>query len=487
MMAKKMKYCLFITVFVTGAAVLMLELLGTRIIAPFYGSTIYVWSSLISVTLVCLALGYFAGGRFADRMPRPVILYLFVLLAGLSIVLLSLVDSAVLAATDALGPRWGALGSACILFALPMFFLGTIIPYALKVLAKDLKDIGVTSGNLYAVSTAGSFAEAISTGFVLIPYFAISTVVNLIAGLLLVVAALGFVAARKYSGLLVLPLLSGCFLLPQPDSGITADVSVIYRTDSLYGKIMVVDRQNLRFLLINSAIQTWYKLDNGEFKEPYLRLMEKAVNYHPRAETALVMGLGGGGMDRLLRVRGLAVDNAELDPTVVTVARDYFGFDGRVIVNDARSHVRNTDKRYDLVMFDVLNGYSVAPHLLTREAFAEIKAVLAPKGILTVNSLGFESHLSSDDPYEKALFKTLKAVFPYVFIKTTGYEFQNIIFYCADYPLTLDNQYVAIDISFDEKTPVFTDDYNPVETLTTPHGETLRKSIISWLGAAVLY
>jgi predicted membrane-bound spermidine synthase len=128
-MENKMKYCLFITVFVTGAAVLMLELLGTRIIAPFYGASIYVWSALISVTLVFLASGYFVGGKLADRRPQSAILYLFILLAGLSVTLLSVVDSRVLAATDALGPRWGALGSAFILFSLPMFFLGTITPF----------------------------------------------------------------------------------------------------------------------------------------------------------------------------------------------------------------------------------------------------------------------------------------------------------------------------------------------------------------------
>jgi spermidine synthase len=485
-MEYKMKYCLFITVFVTGAAVLALELLGTRIISPFYGSTIYVWSSLISVTLVCLALGYFVGGRLADRRPRLTLLYAFILLAGLSVALLSLADARVLAATDALGPRWGALCSAFILFSLPMFFLGTIIPFAIKVRAKDLKDIGVTSGNLYAVSTVGSFAGAISTGFFLIPHFAVSTVMNMIACLMFAVVAMGFAVAKKYYGLLMLPLLPVCLLLPRPDIGLAENVKVIYRTESLYGQVMVVERQNIRLLLINGASQTWYKLDNGEFKAPYLRLMEKAANYHPRAETALVLGLGGGGMDRRLRARGLAVDNVELDPTVVAVAAEYFGFDGRVVVNDARSHVRRTAKRYDLVMFDVLNGCSVAPHLLTREAFADIKAVLSPGGILTVNTVGFESHLTTDDPYQKALFKTLKTVFAHVHVKATGYGFQNIVFYCADHPLTLDGRFVSLEIVPEENTPVLTDDYNPVASLTIAHGEAFRKSNIQSFGRIVL-
>ena len=485
-MVNKRKYCLFLTVFVTGAAVLMLELLGTRIIAPFYGTTIYVWSSLISVTLVCLALGYFIGGKIADRRPQFTMLYLFILLAGLSVVLLSVVDSLVLAATDPLGPRWGALCSTFILFSLPMFFLGTITPYAIKVKAEELKHIGVTSGNLYGVSTIGSFAGALLTGFILIPNLAISTVVNVIALLLFAVVVMGFILEKKYYGLLVTPLLA-VFLLPQPTLSLAEDIEVVYQTESIYGKVAVVDSANLRFLLINGATQTWYKLDTGEFQAPYLRLMEKAVNYHPQTENVLVLGLGGGGMDKRLRARGLAIDNVELDPTVVEVAREYFGFDGRVIVDDARHYVRQTDKEYDLVVFDVLNGYSAVPHLLTEEAFTEIKAVLSPGGILTVNTLGFESHLSTNDPYEKALYQTLSAVFPYVSVKTTGYEFQNFVFYCSDYPLTLDNQFVSINIFPDEETPVFTDDYNPVETLTTPHVEAFRESIISWFGEAVLY
>jgi len=367
-----------------------------------------------------------------------------------------------------------------------MFLLGTIAPYAIKVKAEELKNIGVTSGNLYGVSTIGSFAGALLTGFVLIPNLAISTIVNLIALLLFVVVVGGFIMEKKYFGLLATPLLF-VFLLPQPTLGLAEDIEVVYQKESIYGKIAVVDSENLRFLLINGANQTWYKLDTGEFNAPYLRLMEKAVDYQPHAETALVLGLGGGGMDKRLRARGLVVDNVELDPAVVAVAREYFGFDGSVIVDDARHYVRQTDKNYDLVAFDVLNGYSVVPHLLTEEAFTEIKAVLAPGGILTVNTLGFESHLSTDDPYEKALFKTLAEVFPYVYVKATGYGFQNIVFYCSDYPLTLDSQFVPIDIFPDEETPVFTDDYNPVETLTTPHVEAFRESIISWFGEAVLF
>ena len=482
-MVNKMKYCLFLTVFVTGAAVLMLELLGTRLISPFYGSSIYVWSSLISVTLVFLALGYFVGGKLTDRRPRLTMLYLFILLAGLSVVLLSLVDSHVLAATDSLGPRWGALCSAFILFSLPMFFLGTITPYAIKVMAKDLKDIGVTSGNLYGVSTVGSFAGAISTGFILIPNFAISTVLNLIALLLFAVVVMGFIGAGKYYGLLFLPLLSVFLLpqLPQPELALAKDIRVLYETESLYGQIKVIDRGARRFLLVNGAVHAEYNLKTKEFTFAYLRLFEKTLKYFPQAKTFLGIGLGGGGIDNKFRAHGIEVDNVEIDPKVIEIAKEYFGFDGEVVTADGRYYVQNSDKKYDLIFLDAFGGYSICPHLVTQESFTSIKNILSPNGILAVNSMGWEFGHSTKDKFVKALYKTLKSVFPHVSVKARGSGFTSMVFYCSNNPLSLDGDFVSVEITPDEETPLFTDNYNPVEILTIPQAEEWRSSLRKWL------
>jgi len=479
-MVNKRKYYLFLTVFVTGGAVLMLELLGTRIISPFYGTTIYVWSSLISVTLVFLALGYFVGGKIADRKPRITMLYLFILLAGLSVVLLSIVDSLVLAATDHLGPRWGALSSAFILFSLPMFFLGTIAPYAIKVKAEELKHIGVTSGNLYGVSTIGSFVGALLTGFILIPNLAISTVVNLIALLLFAVVVVGFIIEKKYYGLLVTPLLA-VFLLPQPALSLAEDIEVVYQKESLYGKIAVVDRGERRFLLVNNATHTEYNLKTEEFTFAYLRLFEKTLKYFPQAETCLGIGLGGGGIDNKFRAHGIEVDNVEIDPKVIEVAKEYFGFDGEVVAADGRYYVQNSDKKYDLIFLDAFGGYSVCPHLVTQEAFNAMKNILSPDGILAINSMGWEFGHSTKDTFVKALYKTLKSVFPYVYVKARGSGFTSMVFYCSNNPLSLDTNFVSVDVFPDEETPLLTDDYNPAEILTIPQAEEWRSSLRKWL------
>jgi MFS family permease len=159
---------LYLTVFLTGGAVMVIELLGTRIIAPFYGVSLYVWSSLISVALIALAIGYFAGGRWADRAKRTG-LSLVISLAALCILLIPWITRPVLLVTDALGLRAGALVSALVLFSPSLILLGMVGPYAVKLATSRLKGVGASAGSIYAVSTLGSVVGTLLLGFFLFP------------------------------------------------------------------------------------------------------------------------------------------------------------------------------------------------------------------------------------------------------------------------------------------------------------------------------
>lgn len=182
------KYYILTTLFFTGAAVMVLELLGTRVLGPYYGVSLYVWSSLITVALVSLSMGYWLGGRMADRDIMVVEegkkgkgnkglatshpggrLYLLVLGAGLATLVIPYASTPVLKATSGMGMRTGSLASATVLFTVPMVLLGMVTPYAIKMMAGSLKIVGATAGNLFSISTIGSFAGSILTGFFLIP------------------------------------------------------------------------------------------------------------------------------------------------------------------------------------------------------------------------------------------------------------------------------------------------------------------------------
>jgi MFS family permease len=163
------EYYTYITVFVTGAVVLVLEVLGTRFIAPYYGTTIYVWSSLIGVTLLGLAAGYFAGGWLADKSGSAAPMYYIILAASAAVYLIPFTAPFILRATNQFGPRIGSLASAAVLFIVPFILLGAVSPFAVRLSVGELKDTGMTAGSLYGISTVGSFLAAILTGFYLIP------------------------------------------------------------------------------------------------------------------------------------------------------------------------------------------------------------------------------------------------------------------------------------------------------------------------------
>ena len=175
----------YLTIFISGASVLIVEISGTRILTPFYGSTIFVWSSLISVTMVALAFGYVAGGALADRRPHMRTLWTILFFAGLATYAIPEYDQLVLPLTDHLGIRWGPLVASLLLFAPSLALLGMISPLAVKLRAQTLQNLGATAGNLYALATLGSLVGAIATGFYLAPNLPFTIIFRLLGILLM--------------------------------------------------------------------------------------------------------------------------------------------------------------------------------------------------------------------------------------------------------------------------------------------------------------
>lgn len=489
------KYYLYTTVFITGAVILILEILGTRIIAPYYGTTLYVWSSLITVTLVALALGYFIGGKLADKKPESNVMYLIIFFAGLSILLIPLISSFVLTKTNSLGQMWGALTSTTILFTLPLFLLGMIVPYAIKLKAKDLEKIGITVGSLYAVATIGSFVGAILTGFFLIPNFGIKSIIYLISGSLFLVSIIWFFIQKKKiiqkkKMLIIIAItipiliLQFNFSIPYNSRAVDHDVKVIYQVESAYARLKVLEEYNIyRYLIVDGSTHTQYNMRDDKFMFHYLELFEKAVKYHSNPKDVLVIGLGGGGTSKVFSKYNLNVDTVEIDQKVLEIAKEFFNFNDSIIIDDGRHYIKTTNKKYDIVFLDVYNGYSIYPYLFSKEAFEEIKNILNENGILVINSMGYENgHLSSDDKLILSIYKTLKEVFPNIYVKSTSYGLTSFVFYASDSTLSPDRYYLTINIVPKNDTKILTDDYNPIDTFTLELIEESRNADIKRFG-----
>ena len=389
--SKPRHWRLYLLVSVCGAAVLAVELLGTRLLGPFYGVSLFLWSALISVTLAALSAGYAIGGGWADRKASFVRLGAVIGAAGVWLLAVPWLRGLVLQVTEPLGLRIAVLLAATILFFPPLMLLGMVSPLAVKLRTGALTEVGRSVGNLYAVSTVASVAAALLTGFVLIPAIGVSTLLISIGALLLFAAAFAIFSHRGRSGAAttaaVLLILLGA-LSPVIRAGEDAGGSVIAICESPYAEIRVMEYLDARFLIIDGSIHTFVDADSGENLFPYVHVTDIAGMFFEGPGRLCLLGLGGGSIARHFAGAGWRVDAVEIDPVVVRYAHDYFRLDpsnARIFEMDGRRFLRESDEMYDIILFDAFGGGNIPFQLVTLEAFDLAALRLRPEGILVLN------------------------------------------------------------------------------------------------------
>ena len=446
-------------VFLSGAALLGVEIAASRVLAPTFGSSLYVWGALIGVVLTGLSIGYYAGGALADRWPSP---YLFVgaIALGAGLVLaIPLVDEWVLeqvVAWDA-GPRLNPLVAAVILFGPMSVVLASVSPIAVRLAARSIDRLGRTAGRLFAISTAGSIAGTFATAFWLVPEYgtdqvlavgalvllAAAAVVALLQGLwvpgvaLVAAAGAAVVAVGAFAPETTGRVLEGASaqnwspLYRERDSRTPrkldpAEVALAgtgFRVrdarDTRYHRLLVVDDENSRYLRFDSSFQSGMYLDDPvRTRFAYSDYLHLGLAYNPNAKKILIVGLGGGSTQkRLFRDFGdVEITTVELDPEVVEAAYKWFELprDPRVVVevDDGRQYLQQTDERFDVIMIDAFYSDGVPFHLTTLEFVELMKERLTTGGVIATNVIGALAGSSSQ--ITRALWKTYGAVFPTV-------------------------------------------------------------------------
>ncbi len=509
---------LLFTAGLTGALVMAVQVLGARAVAPFFGVSLFVWTALIAVTLLALAAGYMAGGRWADRSGSPALLYVLIGTAGAWLLLIPLIKAPVLESALPLGLRMGALASALVLFGPPLFLLGCVSPFVVRLAAREWSRLGRTVGLLYAVSTAGSFFGTLVTGYYVVAEWGVSRAFQGAGVLLLGLASVYFALFRSRPAVLLLPLaaLLASAISPQASETVLADgtvARVIESRDGFYGRVQVVEYRgsggHTREMVIDGLIQGGIDAVTGQsvYEYPYL-LEYLAMEARPGGRRALVIGLGPAVVPRRFAARGIETEIVDIDPAVVAAARDHFGLPAgqRVHLADARYFLSTASAYYDYIILDVFSGDTTPGHLLTREALELVRARLAPDGVLALNligSLGHERRMTA------SVVRTLEAVFPrvqvYPLFAPEGGGPGNIIVVAgagkpggrlpmpdeaAIHPMaravlreTLARRFVWTG---SDEGIVLTDDYNPIDVLDLPMKETLRRRILDSTPAGIL-
>ena len=426
--------------FICGAAVMVLEMAGSRVVAPYMGTSLVVWTSLIGVIMASLSAGYWLGGVAADLRPEQKMLARIVLVAAFSTGLLALFANPVLTLLSRIrSPYVSSILAALLLFALPSLLLGMVSPFIVRLAMRDVGSSGETVGRFSALSSAGSILGTFLGGFVLISMFASGTILLLVAAALAFVAILLYRSVCKKAALLCvgfLLLAAGTKVWGMPMMPLGDHV------DTRYNHIWVAEQtrpngRRARYLMtasVREGAQSIIYTDNpSELASEYTKFYDLAFYYNPGVKNILMLGGGGYCVPRHLvatrsddlRLPTFSMDVVEIDPGITSAARKYFTLqdspalsihheDARIFLNRA---ARDPQRRgaYDAVFADVFGSwYSIPFHLTTVEAAQAMSDLLAPEGVLVSNVIS--SLYGPRSGVLHGIYAALSKVFPRVLL-----------------------------------------------------------------------
>ncbi|MBD3388086.1 MAG: hypothetical protein GF416_03475 [Candidatus Altiarchaeales archaeon] len=434
------------TVFSAGASVMVVEILASRIMAPYYGSSTFVWSALIAVVLASLSVGYYVGGRLADMNPTVKTLSRILVLSSVFIGLIPFFKEPVLLACYFLmGLKAGSIAASAILLSVPAVLLGTVSPYAIKLSARDLKGIGTTSGDIYALSTVGSIVGTLAAGFLLIPYLPLSTVFYSVSVTLLASSILLHFSSWRVDQVILLVLMAGLMLFfREPYVG---GRQLLHMEYSPYNRIIVEEDDHNRYMYLDGRSTGAMVLSTGFSLYEYAHYFEIPFLLKPDIGDVLFVGGGSGvGVKQVVANHPSAsVTVSEIDPRVYEASHEYFyqGMDDSVDVRlmDARMIVKDGGE-YDYVVFDVFTGRNAIPnHLVTSEFFADVSRSTSDDAIILLNVIS--SVEGSRSLVLKSVLKTVSPYFPHAKVyplHSVSIMPQNVIVIASKKPLPSDGE-----------------------------------------------
>ncbi len=422
-------------VFICGAVVMILEMLGSRILAPYVGTSIVVWTSLIGIILGCLSFGYWWGGKMADIRPSYRALSFIIFLSGICVAALALSKSFIL---SFLQQHTGSIHllstfATLILFAPPSTLLGMVSPYAVRLKMNDLQTSGSTVGRLYAISTVGSIFGTFFAGFFLIAFIGTTNALIVMALVLVATSLLACVRDRRAklsTAATFIMLLIGsnaydAYLAGQGLFDVDTDYNriLIYKTsDHETGRIMQVMATNP-----HGQQSAMYLDDPVELALSYTKFYKLARHFKPNMKKTLMLGGGGYSFPKyaMSHYPDVEMHVVEIDPQVTKLAVRFFQLKEhprlKVYHEDARTFLNRTNTQYDIIFGDTFTShYSVPFHLSTIEAVRMIYKSLVDGGVVLANVL---SAIEGDaGRFIRAEYATFKAVFPQVYLFPAKYS-----------------------------------------------------------------
>jgi predicted membrane-bound spermidine synthase len=490
---------LYLLSFLEGSAVMACELIGAKILAPYFGTSLYVWAAALGLTLGGLMCGYFAGGLVSKRYPNQLnLLYWLLVVAGVFTALMPISGPWIMQYAIGWNLPTGAMLSLLVFMVPPLILMGMISPIVINLLNDRAKEAGNNAGNVYAISTLGGICMTFLLGFYIIPQLGVSYPAIAIGLLLGALPILSLVKQKQWVALLALLIFAWAGRQVHHQIGLSKKETLLYHSEGILGQIKVIDlpiqmagkARTGRSLIVNNSIQSVKILEDPQQDfYPYTYYIPELARRLPKGSQVLVLGMGGGTLaERLLRI-GMKVDVVDIDQRMHQVATGYFGLSDQVeiIIDDARHYLRICQKKYDLIVYDTFISESAPEYMLTLEGLADAGSCLSQQGSLLINFYGYLE--GSQGRVVRSVYKTLLAAeLPSHLFVTPGTEQERNIIFVAGRPGHLLSDPILPDDHLPEATrPAYilnTDDLNIADgillTDDRPQPQLYAKASAAW-------
>ncbi len=498
------KSYLYFTVFCSGMTSLAIEFGASRLLGNTFGTSNLVWASIIGLILIYLTVGYFIGGRWADRFPHHRTMYEVLAWGGFTAGLVPFIARPVLRlaanAFDQLqvGILLGSFTAVLILFIVPVTLLGTISPFAIRLAIVDSRQAGRISGQIYAISTLGSFIGTFLPVLVLIPVLG-TTLTFVVFSLFLTLVALAGIwqsAGWRRTVLWVwMPLVLVGLGIAFGKGPIKKTAGEIYEKESAYNYIQVIEQDGYRYLRLNEGqgVHSVWHATNLNYQGPWQEFLVAPFFNTPTftidpVKSMAIIGLAGGTIARQATAvfGAIPIDGFEIDPAIIAVGRQYFGMDMpnlNAIAQDGRVGLEHSNKTYSIIAVDAYRPPYIPPHLTTQEFFQDTWDHLTPDGVLAVNV----GRSPVDRTLVDQIASTIQTIYPSVYVVDVPGSFNSLV-YATKQRTRLENLAVNYNRLLANNAPelllysmltamgniqptppvkvVYTDDWSPIEWIT---------------------
>ncbi len=435
------KYKIEITVFLCGALGMILELVAARVLSPYIGSSNLIWTTIIGIMLTSMSIGYWAGGKIADKKPDMNILSMLILMGSFFTSLIPILETLMVKPFSAVTNNLVliAIITSAFIFGIPSFILATVSPFAVKLKDKQHENVGKVSGSVSSLSTLGSIIGTFMAGFILIPNLGVRTIIFIATIIQFILAFTLFTKKDKTFIIIMLIALIGLnlygkYLFEKNNPDIIEDV------DSQYSRIWIRQASNLensyKVMQVDTGLESYINQETNEMGAPYLYYYDLFDYYNKEAKSTLMIGGAAYTYPTyyLKKYEDKTIDVSEIDEKMTQLAKEQFGLDTsnqrlKIYHQDGRSFLNYTDNKYDTILIDAFKGLNAPFELTTYEALTNAKNKLNDNGMVITNIISAVEGEKSD--FIKYEYATYKKVFDDVKIfkvrDITDEEEQNLI------------------------------------------------------------